>query len=186
MDSRIRFLQSASAFYQSTQPPTSAHLMLESSTIQTSSTNDRPKSRRMTDQACQSCGTMFLSRSDHKTGTMVKIPKKTTAKRQLQSTKSQYVTKPADVKEVGIQCLACRRWKKHPLCAVSKKKTDENTPKQATLSDSVTTPSSNQASKRRVKARKQNGLQALIANSRNQTNVASANDLDLMDLMEKA
>ncbi|MCJ1237149.1 Cullin-associated NEDD8-dissociated protein 1 [Varicellaria rhodocarpa] len=190
MDPRIQFLQSASALYASTQPATSAHLRLQSTNVSVlAPTHDRSKPQSVIDHACLSCGTLFSPRTCHKRVTSSTKRYKTLAKSQPRSAHMPDNTKPEVSKNIETQCLVCRRVTKHPLPVASNKKrpnqkATENPRNRAALPDLVATSSSNLASKRRAKARKQGGLQALMANSRKQPNMSS-NGLDLMDLMKE-
>ena len=184
MDLRIRFLQAAAALYASSEPATSAHLMLQSINLPLS-THDKSRSHRTNDQACPSCGTMLLFSSYQKTVTAVRQSRTASAKLNLQSTPNLDTKRPAVMKYTEIHCPACRRLTKHLLPAAAKGKATEDLPSRASNSDLVAAPNSNLASKRRAKIRKQGGLQALIANSTNQFNASTTNGLDLMDLMKQ-
>ena len=188
MDPRIQFLQSAAALYANTQAATSAHLSLQSTNI-LASTPDKSKSQSVIDHACLSCGTLFSSSTCHKRTTSSTKKYKILAKSQPRSVPQPGNSRSEVSKIIETQCLACRRVTKHPLPVASNKKrlnqkATENLRNRATLSDPVATLSSNLASKRRAKARKQGGLQALMANSKNKPNIPY-NGLDLMDLMKE-
>lgn len=205
---RLNFLAASAHLYSSTAPATSAHLMLEckrvaaNSEIQMKQTGSKP--------ACDACGTDLISGWTSRT--FIASPRRS-KKTKPKSKKAVQTTQRAGSKLVISKCLVCRRSTKTqlmtttrltatrpavggakvsgsvPLPSTASLPTEPN-PKTADLDrqelHNLPLPSANLNSKKRAKARKQGGLQAMLEKSKTIETHSSGFGLELTDLLKKA
>lgn len=200
---QLNFLRDSAQFLSFQSPSTSAHLLAVHNRI----LHDqfRPLNFRQHETFCGACGSL---RTPHITK-KVEIKEKS-AKSKAQKSK---VTKPAGSQDappgaVVYKCLRCYKRAVQPIRKPASRKNIQSVPIAATepvvsstaASTSKTSPqeaadaatpsvsskttSENASSKKRAKARKQGGLQALLASKqRSQTQTSSS--LDLFDFLQQ-
>ncbi len=197
---RMKFLAAAAYFYSSTAPATAAHLMRECHHVATG--NEIALKQSESNRACQACGTIAIPGWTLRTS-ILHSPrsKKPRAKLRKQGPDARRQSQ----KIVISKCLACHRSVKTPLMpknpvGVSRGKGSggarvplpesqpmENKSDRGISSEQETQqqpPSANLSSKKRAKARKQGGLQAMLEKSKAMPTQSSSFSLDLMDLMK--
>ena len=195
---RIKFLAASADTYARIAPATSAHLMLECENVAAS--NDllikRPDSR----QACKACGTTLIS--GWTSNTSVVNPAKSGRRRHRSRNDGKDLMDVRN-KLVRTQCLVCHRWMSSPLehavapGIVRKKDTMSQSALSVTVSSSGVTDSisdamrepqiqlpTNAASRKRAKARKQGGLQAMLQKAESDGTKVFSPQLGLMDFMK--
>lgn len=198
---RLNFLAASAHLYSSTAPATSAHLMLECKRVATN--NDIQMKQTEPKPACGACGTILISGWTSRT--FIASPRRS-KKSKPKSKKGVQTTQRVASKLVISKCLVCRRSTKTqlmtttrpgvggtevsgslPLPSIASLPTDPN-PKTADLNRQEThnLRSANLNSKKRAKARKQGGLQAMLEKSKTTETHSSGFGLELMDLMKKA
>ncbi|MCJ1265079.1 hypothetical protein MMC22_004954 [Lobaria immixta] len=198
---RLNFLAASAHLYSSVAPATSAHLMLECKRVATG--NDVTLKETEPKSSCGACGTVLVSGWTSRTFV---AGSRRSKKAQLKSRHKAQVMQGVASKLVISKCLVCRRSTKTPLMTatrsgVSGTKSSGSRPlpsatslsKEANSSATNTAehetqkvPSANLSSKKRAKARKQSGLQAMLEKSKIPDTQSSGFGLELMDLMTKA
>ncbi|KAL4773131.1 hypothetical protein BDW60DRAFT_206433 [Aspergillus nidulans var. acristatus] len=171
---RLNFLKDSASFLSSTSPSTAAYLMSAHNAIFYE--DHRPLNQRLHDSFCGACGSP--RESEH---TKVVSVKKNSQKRVSSSLKGQ----TADGATV-FKCLRCRRRtvtptrtsKGAPLTASTVDSNAKTQPAQVSASKTA----ENASSKKRAKARKQGGLQALLATKQSQSGPSKS--LDLFDFLQ--
>lgn len=197
---RLNFLATSAYFYSSTAPSTSAHLMQERNHIAL----NHNITLKQTDpqRACKACGTIQITGQNSKTTILnTQTPKKP----HLKSTKDTTPTNPEKKKQMISQCLVCRRstnltpkYLSNPSIRDNKKDAQsqarsslttqslgsEFKGKEVFVQQGQSRSSENSNSKKRAKARKQSGLQAMLDKSKVSQIRSSEPGLDLMDFMK--
>ena len=197
---RLNFLATSAYFYSSTAPSTSAHLMQERNHIAL----NHNISLKQTDPqgACKACGTIQITGQNSKTMILSSQPPK---KSHLKLGKDTTPTNPEKKKQVISQCLVCRRstnltpkYLSNPSVHHNKKDTQsrarsssttqylgsESQGREVPVQQGQSRGSENLNSKKRAKARKQSGLQAMLDKSKMSQIGSSEPGLDLMDFMK--
>lgn len=205
LHARLRFLQASAHLYSTSDPATSAHLMLEHSIV-ASSTDNPARGLAKSSLACTACGTIEIPGWTSRT--TIVDPNKTdrTSSKRGKKTRRETPEPCVSEKQVVVECLTCRRTvttrlPKLPGRGKSRqttaKLTDTSLKKSSTATAMETSTSklsgqgsqrvvsANSSSKKRAKGRKQGGLQAMLEMSREQGNTSPGFGLDLMDLMKK-
>ncbi|OJJ44932.1 hypothetical protein ASPZODRAFT_653150 [Penicilliopsis zonata CBS 506.65] len=192
--SQLNFLKDSATFLSSLSPSTSAHLLTVHNRILHEEL--KPLNHRHHENACGACGSIRKP-TVTKTCHIEKKKKKKTA-RSDRSTPHAF----ADGATI-IKCLRCRRRTVRPLrkeTAPSEKASRIPTPVTDTASTTPTVTAAdrpvaadttkvvkaaeNANSKKRAKARKQGGLQALLA-SKQRSQATSSSSLDLLDFLHQ-
>lgn len=198
--SRIRYLAASAQQYSQIDPATSAHLMLQCDSVAAS--ND--VSIKMSDsrKACSACGTILVSGLTSRTSVVDPSNSKKGRPKAMNDNKGKT---DARTKVIMTECLICRRSAfshlEHTAAPGSSRKQISMT-KGALLKptsfpcvtrptgDGIQQPQSsipiNSASKRRARARKQSGLQAMLQKSKSADKEAPSPVLNLMDFMKMA
>ena len=183
-DPRSKFLETSARHYFLSAPVTSAYLM--SQRVIEAAESNSPKHRGRLDTNCGACSAILVpgqtSRKEimNKTGSKVR--------------RSGKKNSNTENKFVRTTCLICHRFKDEPLCKplgsgsnilqVTEPQGISHTAKSASTATRPTTSGAS-SSKQRAKARKQNGLQAMLDRSKISTSSPSGFGLDLMDLMKQ-
>lgn len=198
VNARLNFLAASAHLYSSAAPATSAHLMLECKKVATG--NDMEMKETEPKPACNACGTILVSGWTSRT--FIAGPRRSKKPR----TKRRKGVQGVASKLVISKCLVCRRSTKTQLTAATKSGVggtrnsgSRHLPSEASLPTEATPkatdpagqethkpPSANLSSKKRAKARKQGGLQAMLEKSKTTETLSSGLGLELMDLMKKA
>lgn len=197
---RLNFLATSAYFYSTTAPSTSAHLMQERNHIAL----NHNITLKQTDpqRACKACGTIQITGQNSKTTILSSQPPKNPHPK---STKDTTPTNPEKKKQVISQCLVCRRltnltpkYLSNPSVHHNKKDTQsqarsslitqslrsEVRGKEVPVQQGQPRGSENSNSKKRAKARKQSGLQAMLDKSKMSQIRSLEPGLDLMDFMK--
>lgn len=193
---RLSFLATSAQLYSSIAPATSAHLMLECKTIATD--NDLLFKENSSQRSCNACGTILFPGLTLQTfitdsGRSTKPPSKPRRE-------GHPVRKEAQ-KLIISKCLVCHRSVKTALGARTRPNFQEVKSGTATSEsfchaqaevktdaprqEPQSRPTANFHSKKRAKARRQGGLQAMLEGSKAKQIPSSDFGLDLMDLMKK-
>ncbi|KAL4923905.1 ribonuclease P Rpr2/Rpp21/SNM1 subunit [Aspergillus undulatus] len=176
---RLSFLKDSASSMGSTSPSTAAYLMSAHNAI--FHEDHKPLNQRLHDSFCGACGS-----SRNPEWTKVASIKKNTQKHVTSSLAKGLTPEGATV----YKCLRCRR-RTVTLPRVSSRaasvtapipnsKSSASTPDQVSASKSA----ENANSKKRAKARKQGGLQALLANKQSQGGQSQSKSLDLFDFLQ--
>ncbi|KAL4803843.1 hypothetical protein BDV18DRAFT_39922 [Aspergillus unguis] len=179
---RLNFLKDSSASLSATSPSTAAYLMSTHNGI--FHEEQKPLNQRLHDSFCGACGSP-RNRDCTKTASV----KKNTQKRVTPSLAKGLTADGATV----YKCLRCRRRtvtlprtlpKAAPTVPITN---SELSPSTSTSISPVQVPANkaaeNASSKKRAKARKQGGLQALLANKKPQPDQNKS--LDLFDFLQQ-
>lgn len=189
---RLQFLQNSASLLCSGSVSTAAHLIVQHNGI----LHEDYKSvkLRQHESWCNGCGSPRQSRY-----TKIVKPKYRTSKGK---------TRPASIasrEALVYRCLRCssRTVQRRPsqprplqkattsIQAVPSTEvptsghSTENLTSRPTAESSIKTPSENASSKKRAKARKQGGLQALLASKRSGESTQSSSSLDLLDFLQQ-
>ncbi|KAL8736117.1 MAG: hypothetical protein Q9181_002532 [Wetmoreana brouardii] len=195
IDARIKFLDDSARLLQSVAPGTSAHLMHQRDVV--AEDNEKALSKAQLKDICKACGTTLVL------GVTSRV--EVVAPNRVRKKKKKRTTLGSEAPEEAFMtvCSACRRVSKTPSQGSQK----QNVKKLVNLAgpvESVKTPalannilmrpsmaenekpaSTNVSSKKRAKARKQRGLQALLNKSKGTTMQSSGLGLNLMDFMKE-
>ncbi|KAL8913900.1 MAG: hypothetical protein Q9171_001393 [Xanthocarpia ochracea] len=188
LDARLRFLDRAARLLDGAAPATSAHLMLERNTV--AEEYGRALNKSLTKNVCMICGTVSIgdvaSRSDAIYSDI------TGSEKNSKAFTSEHVSLG---KQTKMECHTCRRvivqsilpsrWHNPEDVRTTARTAGSlrDTVPMKYKSDEKTTPA-NMSSKRRAKARKQAGLQALLEKAKGSNSQSSDFGLNLMDLMK--
>lgn len=186
LEARIRFLNDSARLFQTLAPSTSAHLMLERNNIVRE--NEKASSRLQLKDVCKACGTILIPDMTSKIEIIgPHVPKKRNAS-----------MTSASVNAEKTECLVCRRVVRtrrpnankaiKPLSSLGLSRGPaSNVDIQIRYAKTVIEkPASvNASSKKRARARKQGGLQALLERSKEKDVNSSSSGLDLMDFMKQ-
>lgn len=198
---RLNFLAASAHLYSSAAPATSAHLMLECKRFATS--NGIEMKETESKPSCGACGTVLVSGLTSRT--FVAGPRRS-KKAQLKSRHKAQAMQGVASKLVISKCLVCRRSTKTPLMTATrsgisgpKSSGSRPLPSATSLPKEVNSSatniaghethkvsSANLSSKKRAKARKQSGLQAMLEKSKIPDTQSPGFGLELMDFMMKA
>lgn len=198
---RIKYLAASAQLYSQIAPETSAHLMLQCGNVAAS--NDISFKMPDSQRACSACGTILISGWTSRTSVADYQKNK---KRRLKPRSERKGTTDERTKFVMTQCLVClQSTSSHLEHAAGHGPTRKQTfMSQAALLEATLSPSrvtgqageaiqehqiplpANLASKKRARARKQSGLQAMLQKSKNTNKEAPSPMLNLMDFMKMA
>ncbi|KAL8809891.1 MAG: hypothetical protein Q9200_003029 [Gallowayella weberi] len=188
LEARITFLETSARLLQKTAPSTSAHLMLERNIV--ANEHDRKVDKSQLKDNCRACGTISVPGVTSKT----EVTKVFSNSKQK---KRAGFNEDADELEIH-ECLACYRvvtspsskvlqngFKNQgkPTGLVERSKIGGAGSKSDIMQTEKSTPA-NASSKRRAKARKQGGLQAMLEKSKGANSQSTGTGLDLMDFMK--
>lgn len=200
-DAKIRFLEATARHYASSAPETSAHLMAQRNIE--AADNGLSPSRNQSNGSCKGCGSILLPGWTSRTSIIRKGGKvKVQSKKKPRSNASDLD------RYLRVDCLICYRYEerplqglkpksKHPLQISSEQALVGSGPQQppSQIHDSSAASAdqaqaskplaTNTNSKKRAKARKPGGLQAMLEKSKASTGPSSGFGLDLMDLMKQ-
>lgn len=200
--SRIKFLASSAQMFLQVAPATSAHLMLECGNVAAS--NNMIIKLPDLERVCNSCGTILISGWTSKTSVVNRSRSK---RSRLRPRSASLGILNAKNKIIATQCLACHRFTSSQLehvarhASVRKKDTMSQAahlmtaastpPVTGSSSDAVQDPRqkplpANTASRKRAKARRQVGLQAMLQKASSAGTEVSSPALGLMDFMKLA
>ncbi|KAI4172063.1 MAG: hypothetical protein LQ343_003810 [Gyalolechia ehrenbergii] len=191
LDARIKFLENSAHLLRGTVPETSAHLMQQRNVVAEES--DKSLNKAQLKDICRACGVILVSGSISKVSVAEKVGKK----------KRTFVPEPEAFEEQSkIECLSCHRVtvtsmqqlqenmrvvaKPVPLAKPSSIALSETIPSSDSRTEEMGKPASaNASSKKRARARKQGGLQALLEKSKGTDSSSGVLGLDLMDFMKE-
>lgn len=203
-EAKVRFLEASARHYASSAPETSAHLMAQRNIAAAESGVSLNKTQ--SSGSCKACGSTFIPGWTSRTSITTKGGK---VKRAKVGSKKKLRTNASDLpKYLKVDCLICYRYEERLLQGSRDKSKNplHVSPKEARIrseaqqSSSRTHDSSvaftrqvqaseplatNTSSKKRAKARKQGGLQAMLEKSKASTGPSSGFGLDLLDLMKQ-
>lgn len=191
LDARLRFLDRSARLLDGIAPATSAHLMLERNIV--AEEYGRTLNEAQMHDFCQACGTIF--RTDLTPSLDPLDPG---------VTKLQGRNTVPDNVSLGnhgdTQCHACRRVVVRPSLRPRQYKRNDQTrvkasgrpceavilpPSEQNMAESVKVTSANVSSKKRAKARKEGGLQAMLEKAKGTSSQSSIAGLNLMDLIKE-
>lgn len=210
VQARLKFLDTAAQFYSSTAPATSAQLMRQRQDF-VADNNIKLRKAEVRD-SCQACGTIATPGSTSQTY-LVFEPKKSGESRPQRrrhgsdEDTAQIAQSGGETGKIAIRkCLACHRSTRTPMLLPSKPSVGnvgrqssdqgawqpDSLPGKASKSEGCPVedkfsqkPSlANSSSKKRAKARKPGGLQAMLDKHKATQNQPSSLGLDLMDIMK--
>ncbi|KAL4961735.1 uncharacterized protein BDV14DRAFT_203478 [Aspergillus stella-maris] len=179
---RLNFLKDSASSLSSTSPSTAAYLISAHNAI--FHEDHKPLNERLHDSSCGACG------SSRKTEwAKVASIKKSTRRHVTSSLAKGLTTEGATV----YKCLRCRRRtvtqsripsKSAPIpVKATASQLSASAPDQVSTT-TTTKATENASSKKRAKARKQGGLQALLANKKSQGSQSQSKSLDLFDFLQ--
>lgn len=187
LEARLRFLHNSSRLLQSAAPSTSAHLMLERNIV--AEQHERVLDQSQLKDICRACGTILIAHSTSKTEILDSPFAGRIAKRGGFAGRKSGTEKH--------ECLACRRVTTRPVVKSQQKFEKERrplnlgqpsklviSPSKSDVTEAENSTPANASSKRRAKARKQGGLQAMLEKSKGSTSQSAGMSLDLMDFMK--
>ncbi|KAL4990117.1 hypothetical protein BDW68DRAFT_175273 [Aspergillus falconensis] len=174
---RLNFLKDSSSSLSSTSPSTAAYLMSAHNAIFYE--DHRPLNQRLHDSFCGGCGSP--RRSEH--------TKVASVKKKSQTRVSSSLAKGLTADGASVyKCLRCRRRTVTPSRVPSRVAppivpiVDPTAAKAQPDQFSASKTAENASSKKRAKARKQGGLQALLATKQSQSGPSKS--LDLFDFLQ--
>ncbi|KAL8943026.1 MAG: hypothetical protein Q9216_001314 [Gyalolechia sp. 2 TL-2023] len=189
IDARVKFLDTSARLLQSKVPETSAHLMQQRNEVVEEFSRSLNKAQLK--DICKACGTILVPGSNFKVSVAVKSEKRRKIARGPEAPEAQS----------QIECLSCHRVtvaqmpqpqenrrvlaKPVPLAKPSSLALPETISSDGCREETKKPASANAGSKKRAKARKQGGLQALLEKSKGRDSMSGSPGLDLMDFMKK-
>ncbi len=192
LDARLRFLDRSARLLDGVAPATSAHLMLERNTV--AEEHGRALNKSLTKNVCMICGTVSIG--DVASRPEVNYPDVTGSEENNKAFTPEHVSLG---KQTKMECYTCRRvtvksilpsqWHNPEDVRTTARMAGSlrDTVPMKSKSDAVyiekTTPA-NMSSKRRAKARKQAGLQAMLEKAKGTDSQPSGFGLNLMDLIK--
>ncbi|KAL1857779.1 hypothetical protein Plec18167_001819 [Paecilomyces lecythidis] len=200
---QLNFLRDSAQFLSSQSPSTSAHLLAVHNRILYEQL--RPLNNRQHETLCGACGSL---RTPETTKRIEIKEKSVRSKAQKSSVAKPAASQDASQGAVVYKCLRCHKRAVQPIRKQTARRTiqsvpvaasqpavsptasstNKTAPQQApeamTRGDSTKTTSENANSKKRAKARKQGGLQALLA-SKQRTQSQTSSSLDLFDFLQQ-
>ncbi|KAL8848181.1 MAG: hypothetical protein Q9221_006789 [Calogaya cf. arnoldii] len=193
LDARLQFLDRSGRLLNQTAPATSAHLMLERKIV--AEEHGKTLNKAQMHDVCKACGTILATQLPSKSDSF--YPDVSRSNGMKRDTTSSYVTLR---KQSNVECSVCRRLFVTPLLqsqqdsrnkqmktAVSTQLSDTNVsplPKHGLAIVEKVIPA-NAGSKKRAKARKQGGLQAMLEKAKGANPQSSDIGLNLMDLIKE-
>lgn len=198
LDARTHFLENSARSLQGIAPSTSAHLMHERDAV----AEERGKTLNKTQfkDICRACGTILVADMTSKVDLIESCNKRMRKKRKMDI--HEHVGSQAK-QTWRIECLCCRRVTRSSLqykqpqeygnasqgAAPPKNSqsalAESELPSSSTKTELAKPESANASSKKRAKARKQGGLQALLEKSKGLKSQYAGPGLDLMDFMKE-
>lgn len=212
-EAKLRFSEVSARHYVSLEPATSAHLMAHRAN-EASGSGITPNDKRPKD-VCKACGSISVPGITSRTsilrnGTEGKRSKVNSRKNVKNKSDAKLQRRTLDLpKNLKIDCLICYRYETRPLL-VSKARNPKPITNQHKPGGIVSTPqllpahgdlrtmslesqtepsnlhAANTGSKKRAKARKQGGLQAMLEKSKASASSSSGFGLELLDLMKQS
>ncbi|KAL8657571.1 MAG: hypothetical protein Q9226_001781 [Calogaya cf. arnoldii] len=192
-DARLRFLDRSGRLLNQTAPATSAHLMLERKIV--AEEHGKPLNKAQMQDVCKACGTILATELPSRLDSVYPdVSRSDGIKRD---------TTPSNAslrKQSNVECSACRRVAVTPLLQSQQDSRNKQmkTAVSVQLSDKNVSPSSkhglaivekvipaNAGGKKRAKARKQGGLQAMLEKAKGANPQSSDIGLNLMDLIKE-
>lgn len=212
VQARLKFLDAAAHLYLTTAPATSAQLMRERQDFVVD--NDIKLREAEVRGSCQACGTISIPGSTSQTSISIDSTKSSKSRSQRRKRggndhTARIAQGRGETQKIVIrECPACHRSTRIPMLLPSKP-SERNTgrqskPQSALQPDSLPSkvekleggpledeaphqrPSSNSGSKKRARARKPGGLQAMLDKHKATQAHSSDFGLDLMDIMKSA
>ncbi|KAL8761562.1 MAG: hypothetical protein Q9184_002327 [Pyrenodesmia sp. 2 TL-2023] len=196
LDARLRFLDSSARLMNEHSPATSAYLLHERNVV--AQKHEKALTKAQLKDICKACGTILIPGvtskeefSDH------------AAKRKRKNSEVIAPQSEPPEKHSLIKCLACHRVTVAPAAAPQRQGPAKAASSTGLISQShdamaksepqsdiakIRTEkpaSANASSKKRAKARKHGGLQALLEKSKGAGSQLGGSGLDLMDFMKK-
>ena len=192
VDARTRFLKASAYKYASLVPATSAHLI---SQINTEGIGGESLPNKDSPTAlCKFCGTISIPGWTSKLS-IEEIQKPAKGQRPRSKSRRKQKGSVSRIKHVRIECLMCYRYVEKQLDQSARKENDPlrtitssalEVPSSSTLTQQPSGASTHKTSgKKRAKARKQGGLQAMLDKSKASTGPSSGFGLDLLDMMKQ-
>lgn len=196
LDARIHFLDNSARLLQGVAPSTSAHLMHERDAV--AEEHGKNLSKTQLKDICRACGTILVPDVTLKADVIEPCNKRSRKKRKTDRT----LQEPRS-KQTRTECLCCRRVTLSPLQRTRQQESGKGDwgaapakkPQFAMVGSELPTSSAkmqpakpesaNASSKKRAKARKQGGLQALLEKSKGLQSRSAGPGLDLMDFMKE-
>ncbi|KAL8654066.1 MAG: hypothetical protein Q9210_001735 [Variospora velana] len=197
LDARIHFLENSARSLQGIAPSTSAHLMHERDAV--AEEHGKNLNKTQLKDICRACGTILVPDMTSKVDFIEPCNKRTRKKRKMDI--PEHVESQA--KQTRIECLCCRRVTRSSLqykhrqeygnagqgTAPAKNSqsavAESELPSSSTKTELAKPESANASSKKRAKARKQGGLQALLEKSKGLKARYAGPGLNLMDFMRE-
>ncbi|KAL8718170.1 MAG: hypothetical protein Q9225_004665 [Loekoesia sp. 1 TL-2023] len=195
LDARIHFLDASARLLQNVVPETSAHLMQQRNLV--AEEFEKPLNKAQLKDICKACGAILVP--DLTSKSQVIDPSAP-----ISAKKRRRITRRSDeqAEQLQTECLLCCRVISTSMQSHSRKDMQEAVqlikmaePSNAAASEAGTSLSSsnmeekpasaNASSKKRAKARKQGGLQALLEKSKGTESKSSGLGLELMDFMKE-
>lgn len=200
-EAKMRFLDASARHYASSAPETSAHLMAQRNMEAAESGISLNKTQ--SSGSCKACGSILVPGWTSWTSIITKDGKvkqlKVGSKKMARSNLPKYLR---------VDCLICYRYEERPLQGLkpTSKHPLKIPHKEASIGSELRQPCSqtadssaastshmqvseplatNASSKKRAKARKQGGLQAMLEKSKASTGPSAGFGLDLLDLMKQ-
>ncbi len=202
-EAKVRFLEASARHYASSAPETSAHLMAARHNVEANESGIVSKNKTGSSGSCKACGSILVPGWTARTSI---VRKGGWSKAALE--KKKRPKNASDLlKYLRVDCLLCYRYEERFLQGLKPKSKDalKTSTTQAVIGSEPQHPSSqihdssaastshvqasqplttNTSSKKRAKARKQGGLQAMLEKSKASDSPSSGFGLDLLDLMK--
>ena len=193
IDARMRFLKASAYEYASSAPTTSAHLM---SQINTEGVGEESLLEKDSSNAiCKSCGTISIPGRTSRS-TIAEKQKPMGGQRSKSKIERKRKVPSPRIKHIRTECLICYRYdekrldqlahkgSRAPRATVSSTAIEYISP--STILQQPSGPTTNKnGGKKRAKARKQGGLQAMLEKAKASTASSSGFGLDLLDMMKQ-
>jgi RNase P subunit RPR2 len=186
LSTRLRYLNDSAHLLATTAPATSRHLVSRCSALIFEHELDLSEAQRR--KACRACGTIMILGWE---GTLQTEARPSSRRRKTPRDDQDM----KQTKALVYKCETCGRKTRFPLCAPpqnSKQKPGLSDSRSMSTSQALTKPSpgssvseAKSSRKKRAKARKQDGLKALL-DAKKSGPEASGFGLDLMDFMKKS
>ncbi|KAI4250021.1 MAG: hypothetical protein L6R42_008808 [Xanthoria sp. 1 TBL-2021] len=193
LDARLRFLDRSARLLNQTAPATSAHLMMERNTV--AEEHGKALNKSQMQDICKTCGTIF-NVDLASTSTPIHPDVASSKGRNWEITPDHVSLN----KQSNNECHVCRRMV--VTSSFQSQQYSRNIQRKAAawakLSGNIASPSlehdlvnvekvipANISSKKRAKARKQGGLQAMLKKAKGTNLQSSDNGLNLMDLIKE-
>ena len=194
-NARIQFLDDSARLLHAVVPETSAHLVLQRNAV--AEEYQKPLSKAELKDFCKVCGIFWIPDVTLKSEILRPNFMPERKKRRKAALDSNERIPEERAEQLKMQCLICRRITVTSVQTLSRKAAGKTVkplelvePLNAANSGSLNMAngkpaSANASSKKRAKARKQGGLQALLEKSKGTNTDSASLGLDLMDFMKK-